>query len=60
MSASSNRQKGDQSLDQWAPPLHSYRSTYARAGTHVKYVFDLNTTVPEKSKLSEMLDTCPA
>jgi hypothetical protein len=60
VSASSNRQKGDQSPDQWAPPLHSYWCTYARAWTHVKYVYELNITAPEKSTLDEMLDTCPA
>ncbi|MGW7261159.1 HNH endonuclease family protein [Streptomyces sp. NPDC054834] len=60
VSASSNRQKGDQSPDQWAPPLRSYWCTYARAWTHVKYVYELNITEPEKSKLDEMLDTCPA
>ncbi|MEW2516394.1 HNH endonuclease family protein [Streptomyces sp. NPDC046870] len=60
VSASSNRQKGDQSPDQWAPPLRSYWCTYARAWTHVKYVYDLNITEPEKDKLTEMLDTCPA
>lgn len=60
VSASSNRQKGDQSPDQWAPPLRSYWCTYARAWTHVKYVYALNITEPEKDKLGEMLDTCPA
>ncbi|MFE9454525.1 HNH endonuclease family protein [Streptomyces sp. NPDC006739] len=60
VSASSNQQKGDQSPDQWAPPLRSYWCTYARAWTHVKYVYELNITEPEKSKLDEMLDTCPA
>ncbi|MFK4119918.1 HNH endonuclease family protein [Streptomyces longwoodensis] len=60
VSASSNRQKGDQSPDQWAPSLRSYWCTYARAWTHVKYVYALNITEPEKTKLDEMLDTCPA
>ncbi|KOV58794.1 GmrSD restriction endonuclease domain-containing protein [Streptomyces sp. MMG1121] len=60
VSASSNRQKGDQSPDQWAPPLRSYWCTYARAWTHVKYVYRLNITEPEKNKLDEMLDTCDA
>ncbi|MGW1835093.1 HNH endonuclease family protein [Streptomyces sp. BBFR2] len=59
VSASSNRSKGDQSPDQWTPPLHSYWCTYARAWTHVKYVYTLNITEAEKNKLDEMLDTCP-
>ncbi|MBX7555386.1 HNH endonuclease family protein [Streptomyces sp. tea 10] len=60
VSASSNRQKGDQSPDQWAPPLHSYWCTYSRAWTHVKYTYHLNITEAEKNKLNEMLDTCNA
>ncbi|MEU9413335.1 HNH endonuclease family protein [Streptomyces sp. NPDC048281] len=60
VSASSNRQKGDQSPDQWAPPLSSYWCTYSRAWTHVKYAYHLNITEPEKNKLNEMLDTCDA
>ncbi|MEU1690030.1 HNH endonuclease family protein [Streptomyces hirsutus] len=60
VSASSNRSKGDQSPDQWAPPLRSYWCTYSRAWTHVKYVYNLNITEAEKNKLNEMLDTCEA
>lgn len=58
--ASSNRQKGDHSPDQWAPPLRSYSCTCARAWIHVKYVYELNITGPEKNTLDEMPDTCPA
>jgi hypothetical protein len=58
VSARSNRQKGDQSPDQWAPPRHAYWCTYARAWTNVKYIYHLNVTEPEKAKLNEMLDTC--
>ncbi|MFC0058167.1 hypothetical protein [Streptomyces actinomycinicus] len=58
VSASSNRAKGDQSPDQWAPPLHSYWCTYSEAWTYVKYVYHLNTTEAEENKLNEMLDTC--
>ncbi|WP_438490653.1 HNH endonuclease family protein [Streptomyces sp. S186] len=58
VSASSNRQKGDQSPDQWAPPRHAYWCTYARAWTDVKHLYHLNITGPEKAKLTEMLDTC--
>ncbi|MGW2426556.1 hypothetical protein ACWC0C_46680 [Streptomyces sp. NPDC001709] len=35
VSAASNRSKGDQSPDQWAPPLRSYWCTYSRAWAHV-------------------------
>ncbi|WP_369355839.1 HNH endonuclease family protein [Streptomyces sp. cg2] len=58
VSASSNRQKGDQSPDQWAPPRHAYWCTYARAWTDVKHLYHLNVTEPEKAKLDEMLETC--
>ncbi|WP_405976745.1 HNH endonuclease family protein [Streptomyces sp. NBC_00988] len=58
VSASSNRQKGDQSPDQWTPPLRTYWCTYSRAWTHVKYVYSLNVTAPEKAMLDTMLDTC--
>ncbi|MCG7208170.1 GmrSD restriction endonuclease domain-containing protein [Streptomyces arenae] len=60
VSAASNRSKGDQSPDQWTPPLHSYWCTYSRAWTHVKYAYHLNITEAEKNKLDEMLNTCPA
>ncbi|MEU3711169.1 HNH endonuclease family protein [Streptomyces catenulae] len=58
VSAASNRQKGDQSPDQWAPPRHAYWCTYARAWVDVKHVYHLDITAPEKAKLGEMLDTC--
>ncbi|GGU60903.1 hypothetical protein GCM10010211_27220 [Streptomyces albospinus] len=58
VSARSNRQKGDQSPDQWAPSRHEYWCTYARAWTAVKHVYRLNVTAPEKAKLNQMLDTC--
>ncbi|MFI6019097.1 DUF1524 domain-containing protein [Streptomyces sp. NPDC051287] len=60
VSASSNRQKGDQSPDQWVPPLRSFWCTYGRAWTHVKYVYGLNITEAEKNMLAEMVDTCSA
>ncbi|MCX4554326.1 MULTISPECIES: HNH endonuclease family protein [unclassified Streptomyces] len=58
VSAASNRSKGDQSPDQWAPPLRSYWCTYARAWTDVKHVYRLTVTEAEKNKLAGMLDTC--
>lgn len=58
VSASSNRQKGDQSPDQWAPPRHAYWCVYARAWTDIKHLYELNVTEPERDQLNEMLDTC--
>jgi len=60
VSAKSNRSKGDQSPDQWKPPLKSYYCMYARAWTHVKFVYWLSVTEPEQATLSDMLDTCPS
>ncbi|MBV9026616.1 MAG: HNH endonuclease [Streptomycetaceae bacterium] len=58
VSAASNRSKGDQSPDQWAPPRYAYWCTYSRAWTHIKYIYHLTITAPEKDKLTAMLDTC--
>ncbi|MFI2075102.1 HNH endonuclease family protein [Streptomyces triculaminicus] len=58
VSAGSNRSKGDQSPDQWQPPLASYWCTYARAWTHVKHLYRLRVTQPEQAALVNMLDTC--
>jgi hypothetical protein len=60
VSAASNRSKGDQSPDQWKPPLQSYWCEYARAWGDVKYLYRLSITEPEKTALGDMLDTCPA
>ncbi|WP_436850209.1 HNH endonuclease family protein [Streptomyces monashensis] len=58
VSAGSNRSKGDQSPDQWAPPNKDYWCTYSRAWTDVKYGYGLSITAAEKNKLVEMLNTC--
>ncbi|MGW1169115.1 GmrSD restriction endonuclease domain-containing protein [Streptomyces sp. NPDC002550] len=58
VSAASNRSKGDQSPDQWAPPNKDYWCTYSRAWTDIKYLYGLSITPPEKTKLTEMLNTC--
>ncbi|MFD8562944.1 HNH endonuclease family protein [Streptosporangium canum] len=60
VSAASNRSKGDQNPAQWAPPLASYHCVYARAWVEVKRNYGLTVTAPEKARLVEMLDTCPA
>ncbi|MGW2426505.1 hypothetical protein ACWC0C_46305 [Streptomyces sp. NPDC001709] len=58
VSAASNRSKGDQSPDQWAPPNKDYWCTYSRAWTDIKHLYGLSITPPEKTKLTEMLNTC--
>ncbi|MEU8762861.1 HNH endonuclease family protein [Streptomyces sp. NPDC048659] len=58
VSAASNRSKGDQSPDQWAPPSVDYWCTYSRAWTHIKSLYGLSITQPEKDKIIKMLDNC--
>ncbi|MFJ8211583.1 HNH endonuclease family protein [Streptomyces sp. NPDC096033] len=58
VSAASNRSKGDQAPDQWAPPNTFYWCTYSRAWTHIKSLYELSITPTERTKLIEMLNTC--
>lgn len=58
VSASSNRSKGDQSPDQWSPPNQDFWCVYSRSWGHIKNVYGLSVTQPEKDKLVAMLDTC--
>lgn len=44
VSAASNRSKGDQSPETWAPPSSAYWCTYGRAWTHVKSLYGLSVT----------------
>ncbi|MFE9121413.1 HNH endonuclease family protein [Streptomyces sp. NPDC007172] len=60
VSATSNRAKGDQSPDQWAPPAKDYWCAYAESWTTVKAAYHLTVTDAEKAKLADMLTTCPA
>ena len=53
-----NQAKGDQSPDQWKPPLSSYYCTYACMWVKVKSVWGLSVTAAEKSALTSMLNTC--
>lgn len=53
-----NQSKGDQSPDQWKPPLTSYWCTYASMWTAVKYTWDLTATTAEVTALEDMLQTC--
>ncbi|WP_229327913.1 HNH endonuclease family protein [Streptomyces sp. UNOC14_S4] len=58
VSAASNRSKGDQSPDQWAPPNTDFWCGYSRAWGHMKSIYGLKVTQPEKEKLVAMLQTC--
>lgn len=53
-----NQSKGDQSPDQWKPPLTSYWCTYAIMWTDVKHAWSLTATSDEVAALNSMLDTC--
>jgi hypothetical protein len=58
VSARANREKGDQSPDDWQPP-EAFHCVYARAWTAVKDAYGLSVTATERDALSAMLDTCP-
>lgn len=53
-----NQAKGDQSPDQWKPPLTSYWCTYASMWIDVKYTWELTATNAEVAALDTMLATC--
>lgn len=53
-----NQSKGDQSPDQWKPPLTSYWCTYAKMWVAVKYKFKLTINTAEKTALTDMLGRC--
>ncbi|SDN06363.1 HNH endonuclease family protein [Allokutzneria albata] len=58
VSAKSNRSKGDQTPATWKPPAKDSWCVYSRAWTHIKSVYALTVTEPERAALVEMLDTC--
>ncbi|MFE1444423.1 HNH endonuclease family protein [Streptomyces sp. NPDC058739] len=60
VSAASNRSKGHQAPDEWQPPSKTYWCTYARAWVSVKSTYRLSVTEQEKTKLTDMLRTCPS
>ncbi|SDE00889.1 HNH endonuclease family protein [Actinokineospora iranica] len=53
-----NQSKGDQSPDQWKPPLKTYWCTYAANWIEIKHRYGLSITAPEKAALLEMLAEC--
>ncbi|WP_241562112.1 HNH endonuclease family protein [Streptomyces hoynatensis] len=59
VSARSNREKGDQSPDEWLPPRAEFGCTYALAWTAVKDAYGLSVTAAEREALATLLDTCP-
>lgn len=59
VSATSNRSKGDQSPDQWKPPLRGYWCRYASAWIDAKFVYGLTITQQEAIHLGAMIGDCP-
>jgi len=53
-----NQSKGDQSPDQWKPPLTDYWCTYAEMWVASKYYWGLWITSDEGSALDSMLNYC--
>lgn len=53
-----NQAKGDQTPDQWKPPLESHWCTYARMWIRDKSNWDLSVTSAEQAALAAMLDRC--
>ncbi len=53
-----NQSKSDQTPDEWKPPLESDWCEYARAYTHVKYLYKLTVNSAEEGALEDMLGTC--
>ncbi len=53
-----NQAKGDQTPDQWKPPLNTYWCTYAKMWVHVKFTWSLTVNPTEKSTLENMLGRC--
>jgi hypothetical protein len=60
VSATSNRSKGDDSPDEWRPPLRSVWCEYAQRWVDIKVKWHLTATSAERDALGQMLDTCPA
>lgn len=59
VSASVNRAKGDQDPSLWRPKNRDYWCRYAQNWIAVKHHWKLTVTVPEKTALRDMLETCP-
>jgi len=58
VSASANREKGDDDPTQWKPPLRSDWCSYATDWVSVKVTWNLTADPAEVSALRSMLDTC--
>jgi hypothetical protein len=59
VSASANREKGDDDPAQWKPPLQSDWCTYATDWISIKVTWNLTADPAEAAALRGMLDTCP-
>lgn len=53
-----NQAKGDQTPDQWRPPLTSYWCTYSISWIEVKHCYQLSINDAEKNALVDMLNHC--
>jgi hypothetical protein len=52
------QEKGDQTPDQWRPPLEGYWCTYARMWIRDKTNWGLTVTSAEQAALTDMLNRC--
>jgi len=59
VSASANREKGDDDPAQWKPPLQRDWCSYATDWISVKVTWNLTADPAEVAALRSMLDTCP-
>ncbi|MCI2419628.1 HNH endonuclease family protein [Saccharopolyspora sp. K220] len=53
-----NQEKGDQTPDQWMPPVAGYHCTYASMWVASKHKYQLTITEAEKGALQTALDGC--
>jgi hypothetical protein len=53
-----NQEKGDQTPDEWRPPLESFWCTYARMWIRDKTNWGLSVAAAERDALTDMLDRC--
>ncbi|MET8770932.1 HNH endonuclease family protein [Streptomyces sp. NPDC004658] len=60
VSASANRQKGDQDASTWLPSATGWRCTYVARQIAVKKKYHLWVTPPERTAMARVMDACPS